>query len=657
MNIKMKEKEKNNLKNTIDLKDLLVMKNKASFKSKNINIQTFTIDRNLNNFYSDKNFFSTKNIKNIYLHNSSLKNYNIVTKNDYFLKKNRNSFFNSFDSERVPSPINSVGSSKYIPSGKKKLRKRKYHNQIINKKNRYKNIDKSDSLHNLSFNTNTNTYSNISYIYSSSSSSENEYDNDYSDSSEASCKSREDKRKKYFDKMMVEENELDYLKRSEVGLVSTDEEDNNNSMENSISIEENFNNEIERILIEIYNKNISLISSGNCNEISKNNGEIEDVERQIKKYLKRENLKTNLLVLKSLGNKIKELIGKYKEKVFEIEELKNLQNELQRKILNDQIYRNNNSLESNVATNSNSNGSFNSNLDEENIIKSTLMLVPEEELNGKGISHILLRELINIKRTLKISSKAIEGLFKYPLNILKNEEGKKIKFSVELMQREEFCKILLDDEIISTLLAQIKEIFSSTNNSEINRWLLELDENYDHKNEMSRFIEYVNDKLSYNNKTNDNDNNNYYLEDLKNSRDKKENEESVYKKEIEEIKTKIKKKKNKNKINKPEEKIDELKFKDIDEILNYINEDTDSKKGKKKCKKQKKNKKKKEDEKENQTNEEQNNYKIDNDSLRFEKEFENFKEDLTKDTMYIYEINNKIKPCLSENFLNNIAII
>ena len=70
------------------------------------------------------------------------------------------------------------------------------------------------------------------------------------------------------DKMMVEENELDYLKRSEVGLISTDEEDNNNSMENSNSIEENFNNEIERILIEIYNKNISLISSGNSSDIT-----------------------------------------------------------------------------------------------------------------------------------------------------------------------------------------------------------------------------------------------------------------------------------------------------------------------------------------------------------------------------------------------------
>ena len=35
-----------------------------------------------------------------------------------------------------------------------------------------------------------------------------------------------------------------------------------------------------------------------------------------------------------------------------------------------------------------------------------------------------------------------------------------------------------------------------------------------------------------------------------------------------------------------------MQFKDIDEILNYINDDTDSKKGKKKGKKEKKNKNK-----------------------------------------------------------------
>ena len=660
MNIKMKAKENKNLKTKIGLKNLLVSKNQPTFKPKTINIQTINIEKNLNYFNNEKNFFSSKNMNNIrYIQNN---NYNISTKNDYFLKKNRNSFFNSFDSERVPSPINSVGSSSYIPSGKKKFKRKRIHH----KKNKYKYMNKNNSFHNLSFNTNTNT--NISYIYSSSSSSEYENDNDYSDSSDASYKSRENKRKKYLDKMMVEENELDYLKRSEVGLISTDEEDNNNSMENSNSIEENFNNEIERILIEIYNKNISLISSGNCSEINKTNGEIEDIEKQIKKYLKRENLKTNLLVLRSLGNKIKELVGKYKEKVFEIEELKNLHNALQRQILNEQIYRNNNSLESNVATNSNSNGSLNNSyLEDENFLKNNLILNPQDELSGKGISHILLRELINIKRTLKISSKEIEGIFRYPLNILKDENGKKIKFSVELMQREEFCKILLNDELISSLLTQIKDIFSRSKNPEVTKWLLELDENYEHKNEMTRFIEYINDKLSIKkNNENKNDNSNY-LEELKNKEDINEQNEKIYEKEVEEINKKIKKKRNKkiennNKMNNQEEKMNELQFKDIDEILNYINDETDSKKGKKKCKKAKKNKNKKinkeeEKEKENEINKEKKNYCENEDLLNFEKEFQNFKEELTKDTMYVYEINNKIKPCLSENFLNQISII
>ena len=671
MNIKMKAKENKNLKTKIGLKNLLVSKNQPTFKPKTINIQTINIEKNLNYFNNENNFFSSKNMNNIrYIHNN---NYNISTKNDYFLKKNRNSFFNSFDSERVPSPINSVGSSSYIPSGKKKFKRKRIHH----KKNKYKYMNKNNSFHNLSFNTNTNT--NISYIYSSSSSSEYENDNDYSDSSDASYKSRENKRKKYLDKMMVEENELDYLKRSEVGLISTDEEDNNNSMENSNSIEENFNNEIERILIEIYNKNISLISSGNCSEINKTNGEIEDIEKQIKKYLKRENLKTNLLVLRSLGNKIKELVGKYKEKVFEIEELKNLHNALQRQILNEQIYRNNNSLESNVATNSNSNGSLNNSyledenflknnlIEDENFLKNNLILNPQDELSGKGISHILLRELINIKRTLKISSKEIEGIFRYPLNILKDENGKKIKFSVELMQREEFCKILLNDELISSLLTQIKDIFSRSKNQEVTKWLLELDENYEHKNEMTRFIEYINDKLSIKkNNENKNDNSNY-LEELKNKEEINEQNEKIYEKEVEEINKKIKKKRNKkiennNKTNNQEEKMNELQFKDIDEILNYINDETDSKKGKKKCKKAKKNKNKKinkeeEKEKENEINKEKNNYNENEDLLNFEKEFQNFKEELTKDTMYVYEINNKIKPCLSENFLNQISII
>ena len=498
MNIKMKVEKSKNIKNKIGLKNFFISKNKAPFKPKTINIQTINVLKNSDYFNEDKNIYTTKNINNIrYLNN--INNYKIIPKNDYFINKQRNYFFNSFDSERFPSPINSVGSSSYIPSGKKKFKKR-YHRKNLFQKN--KNKFQNNSINNLSFNTNNtnnNNNINISYINSSSSSSYlDDNNNNYSDISENSYKSRENKRKKYFEKMMVEDNELDYLKRSEVGLIPTDDEDNNNSIDNSISIEENFNNEIERILIEIYNKNISLISSlGNSYEINKNYSDIEDIEKQIKKYLKKENLKTNLLVLKSLGNKIKELVGKYKEKIFEIEELKNIQRQL---ILNEQFIRCNNSLESNVATtNSNSNSYY----DEDNLFwKNNLTLNPNEERNEKGISYILLRELINIKRTLKISSKEIEGIFKYPLNILKDENGKKKKFSIELMQREEFCRIILNDEIIFNLLNQIKEIFSKNKYSEINKWLIELDENYEHKNEMTKFIEYINDNLLLQNNNN-----------------------------------------------------------------------------------------------------------------------------------------------------------
>ena len=84
------------------------------------------------------------------------------------------------------------------------------------------------------------------------------------------------------------------------------------------------------------------------------------------------------------------------------------------------------------------------------------------------------------------------------------------------MQREEFCKILLNDELISSLLTQIKDIFSRSKNQEVTKWLLELDENYEHKNEMTRFIEYINDKLSIKNKNNENKNNSSnYLEEIK----------------------------------------------------------------------------------------------------------------------------------------------
>lgn len=91
--------------------------------------------------------------------------------------------------------------------------------------------------------------------------------------------------------MMAEEDNMDYLRRRDVGLFSSDEEENNTSFDNNNYLEENFSNEIERILIEIYNKNISIISSGNNSSLNKYKNENEEIEKQMKKYLKKKILK------------------------------------------------------------------------------------------------------------------------------------------------------------------------------------------------------------------------------------------------------------------------------------------------------------------------------------------------------------------------------
>ena len=653
----MKAKDSKNLKKKIGLKNLFVQKNTQSFKPKNINIQTINIDKTNNYFNEDKKFFSTKNLNKIrYLNNSSII-YNINNAN-YLQDEEQISLFDSSGSDRVPSPIDSLKSSSYFTNTIKKRKYKRHQKKIKN------------NINNLSLNSNINNCNNSIFLYSSSSS-----DNDYSES-DVSCNSRDDRKKIYYEKMMIEENELDYLKRSEVGLISSEEEDNN-SVDNSNSIEENFNNEIERILIEIYNKNISIVSSGyyNYNEINKNNSEIEDIEKQIKKYLKKENFKTILLVLKSLSNKIKELVGKYKEKVFEIEDIKNIYDANQHKrqiLLSNQIIHCNNSIESNVATNSNSNSPCESFNEEENYIKNNLLINVDDEIAGKGIANILLRELINIKKTLKISSKEIEGIFKYPLNILKDENGKKIKFSVELMQCEEFCKTLLNDELISALLNQIKNIFYQIKTPKYIKLIEELEENCIHKNEMTRFVEYINGRLddikrnSNNNNDNDLDESNgeeIINNDITENKIEKETDFTLNKSFSNESNGTVKKikrkKNNKNKNNKNEndENINkEMTFKDIDELLNYINEDSDSKKGKKKCRKSKKNKKQNNSVKDNQQEKKENNENSDDNLFDedFEKEFEIFKNDIENNSIHINKI-TKTKPCLSDDFLEIIS--
>ncbi len=698
----MREKDNTNLKNKINLKNLLTKNSQPSFNLQSVNIQTITKDKTQYYFNGDKKFISKLQNKIPYLNNTIANN----NYNNYLINDDQISFFSFYNSNsnKEPSPINSLNSSPYSTYTQKKRNYKRLQKKYKHKYNKF-NINSSNSINNLSLNSKIiNTNQSVSLKSSSSSSY-----NDCSDSSDFSYRSRENKRKNYKELMMADDDDMDYLKRREVGLVSSEEEENDNSIDNNNSLEENFSNEIERILIEIYNKNISIISSGNYSEINKNKNEIEDIEKQIKKYLKKKNFKTNLLVLKCLSNKIKELVGKYKEKVFEIEEIKSIYDtsKLKMQLLrSNQIIHCNNSVGSNVATNSNSsydsnnNYNYNYNYDEENL--NNIFLNVQEEMNGKGISNILLRELINIKKTLKISSKEIEGIFKYPLSLLKNENGKKIKFSIELMQSEEFCKTLLNDELIYNLLSQMKEIFTQFKIQNITTYIEEVLEDCDHKNEMTRFVKYINEKLGNTSENNDSNNKNYLdeskmkensinnnlfdeqigkntafsldtgssIEGIQFKNDKNINNKNCN--EFEELNknnnlnnTSKKSKKKKQKNNENENKNDNNNnFKDIDELLNYINDGSDSKKGKKKGKKGKKNKKQnhinKEKECENNlsnnknsdnNNEEDTNCGEFNDS-DFDKIFDEFKKDIEKDTVYIYDI-NKIKISLSNEFITN----
>ena len=661
-------KHSQNLKNKIGLKHLLVQKNSQTFQPQNINIQTINIDKIHNYFNKDKKYFNTKNLNKIkYLNNTSFNCNN--SNSNYIEKDDQISLFSSSRRERVPSPIDSLNSSSFFTDIIKKRKQRRLH-----KKNKHK-YKYNNSINNLSINSNINNSNNSMFFSSSSSSS----DNDYSISSDSSFRNRGNKRKNYYDEMMVEENELDYLRKSEVGLFSSEEEDNNNSLDNSNFIEENFNNEIERILIEIYNRNISIITTGNYSELNKNISENKDIEKQIKKYLKRKNLKTNLLVLKSLCTKIRELVGKYREKMFEIGDIKSIYDSNQSKrqlLINNQIIHCNNSIGSNVTTNSNSNSYCESYVEEDNVMKNNLLINVQDEIAGKGLSNILLKELLNIKKTLEISSKEIECIFKYPLNILKDEKGKKIKFSVELMQCEEFCKTILNDEIISALLNQIKGVAYQIKIQKYIKLIKELEENCEHKNEMSRFMEYINDKLDIINEeenqneinenenenelndneieNNNNNNSNNNIEEL-NENSSNNEEENGFNLNNEncnnETSKKNKKKKEKNnKIEINKENDNEMYFEDIDELLKYINDDTNLKKGRKKGKKNKKNKKQNKNTIKESNDMNDSNYSLDDD---FKKEFEDFKRDIEKNTIFAYDV-NKINPCLSDEFLSKI---
>ena len=479
----------------------------------------------------------------------------------------------------------------------------------------------------------------------------------YSNSS--SCSSREYRKKK--SNIFNDNSEFrDYPSRKDVGLNSSEDED---SIDYSILEDNNFSSEIERILIEIYNKNISIISSNNNNDIFKNKkgNEIIGIEKQFNSYLKKLNVKCNLLVLKILSDKIRELISKYKEKILEIPEVKRIYDKWLKKKEKNKFEKL--SLKIKNWINDIYNSSFElNNLNElqyENLfIKNTMILKPNEELTEKGITHVLLRELINIQKTLKISSKEIENIFKYPLSLLKDDlTGKQNYFSIEKIQLEEFDKIILKNEFISLVLLQIKVIFGQLKISEITKLIDEVEKYKDnHNNEKTKFDEFLLLKLKENLESKINKNNSNYDSKLNSKENNNEiinlnsketlatlNSSSSVESVLEKNELNNNNNFNNNIVNTINNNIND-NFKDLDELVKYISEgENEIKKPKKKKNKKKKNKKIEDIEEKKSEN-----YNDEDDQ-----ELINAKRDLEKSSVYYYSF-NKIKPILSKEFLEKL---
>ena len=484
-------------------------------------------------------------------------------------------------------------------------------------------------------------------------------------------------------KKNFKEESLNYPIKSDVGLLSSDEE----SFEMEPHLKYNLETEIESILIEIYNKNFP------CNKKNIIRNKKYKLKRDKFKYLKKNNIEINknelkltfgqlnerynFFVLEILSKKIKELIQKYKEKLFENEDLSKILNEFQKRkeeinnkpnklyeeyfsyFENKNLKDNNNKIFSRTAsTSSNKSDSYilnHLNQSELKYFHSILNIIEDTKL-GPAI----IRELNNIKISLKNSSYEIKQIFQYPLNLLNNN------ISIELIQLEAFNSILIKDDLISTILFQIKDKYKNKKKFNLKIELinsLKNDKKYD-KEEMTRFDKLISQKIKI--KFNEE----YYINDnskeciIDNNSIESDIEKNYLKKNIlsssfSSIDSHINVCQNNQINNNNKDIIEDEKNKfndlDIDDLVKLIDSDENTVQKKKK-KKKNKNKKNKNKINNNVINfEEKKNENIfqkkEEDKIKdFEVLFNDFKNNINQSSSNFY-ITQKIKPKLTIDFL------
>ena len=162
------------------------------------------------------------------------------------------------------------------------------------------------------------------------------------------------------------------------------------------------------------------------------------------KITNRYKIDMSALVINQLLSKIKDLIGRYKTKIFEIGDIKNLRETFYRSkirknhspnhFLPPTIYTSKFSLPSSHRQHITYLNSYPQT--KEHLVKSTIRTI--------------FCELRNIKRSLNKSAKDIEIIFK-------EQKDKFTYYSIELCQREEYLNTLVNDKFIQMLISENRE--------------------------------------------------------------------------------------------------------------------------------------------------------------------------------------------------------
>ena len=413
-------------------------------------------------------------------------------------------------------------------------------------------------------------------------------------------------------------------------------------MDNNIQTEdEKLKQTIKDILIKVYNK-----------KLLEENKDTENIKKKIEQFqndTKDITFEKHLKILKILIDNIYEIMNIFKEKILNLDVIKEIKKKYDKEIKNYNNINNNKNI--NIENNNKNFNKFTINYFPNVSIEKITAENSLEKIKD-GLERFLY-DLEAIKLTLDESSPTLKNIFQNSLNILQEQDGKQKTFDFTLIHKQVFNDILLDN-FIQLVLIKLKNEFKNEFGNKINN----IQENPLTKlDEMTKFKDFVNNEINIvNNIKNESDildtklqKNLDHIKHIKNEKDKDKDYimTPVVPKKINTTNN------NNNSINNNDNKDDnkvnnnkEIKYQTLDQLLNFINNNNNEENKVEKGKKKKNKKRKKNNDNNNNEEKDKNN----ENHIKEDKFIEDIKKSMKEESCNKKKI-RKIKPKISKDWL------